>query len=154
MSELSIEEARAWADSIRGLLDDVHALEYLIESEKSNDGVKGVRYDKQGGGTMEHGDDMTAAIVESWQEKVAVYEEKLSACNEKRETFFDACMKLDGLHCSLLVMYYYRGMSWEDVAKAICFSKSYIIKELNRSALESLSNVMPHTERLPRHRAI
>lgn len=116
------------------------------------DGVKAVRYDRDGGaGTMIAGDDAMAAQVEKLQAARAELEAERAAWMAERVEFYAATECMDERAGKLLRMRYCHARAWAHVADVLGYSEDYVRHELREEALALLYDTMPHTwrERVP-----
>lgn len=113
------------------------------EMRECIDGLKGVRYDRQGGASaMEHGDDAMAAVVvrlEEIDEKIRSYSQTYA---DILSEWIYVKTLLPALHAEVLTMHYIEGMTWEAVALEVRYSERNIYR-LRWDAMLSLYEVLP-----------
>lgn len=148
-------QAAQWARRVLHVGQRARAMEILVEQARAEmDGLKGVRYDRDGSaGTMMHGDDAVAALVERMDNAIVAWVASLDELEQERTRFTDACGALDPKLSALLTLRYLDGMPWADVADSMGYTEGYVRDDLNERALAALYDVMPWTMRDPVHRA-
>jgi len=141
-------QAKPWAKMVQRAAVRLKALEEEIANY--DDGVRGVRYDRDGGGSsMANGDDAMAALA---MQRDELRRKAMFDASEWRETvsdFQDALYRMDGTYDALLRYRYIVGMEWEEIAGKMGYSCDYCRGELQVNALGSLYDVMPHRYRDP-----
>lgn len=156
MTELTVSTriayAKAWCDQIAFNYDRVARKEAkLDELQRIADGIKGVRYDRIGGGSgMEHGDDAMAARLQMVEdERQGVEDARCYAMDNARD--FDRALDAmrNQTHARLLSMHYEERQTWETIADELGYSESHARYYMHNAALLELYDNMPEALRLP-----
>ena len=138
-------QAEAYCNHVRGL-------KMRCEDEQDNyreqietiDGIKAVRYDRQGGRqTIEHGDDAMADAIERLIETGNAMVERIAAWMAELEQFDALCRRVTPQSSRLLKLRYRDCMKWDDVADSMGYTGDYVRGELRERALDELYTVLP-----------
>lgn len=156
MSELSVSTrmayAKSWCEEVRSLYDArQRKADELRRLELSMDGLKGIRYDMDGGkASMEHGDDAVFATME----RIDRARDALVAKeNEVLDGIAEFTAALDSMenqaYARLLSMRYCDRYEWEDIAKRLCYSCDHVRGYMHIAALCDLYDTAPARRRIP-----
>lgn len=144
-SKYQIAQAGAYCNHIRGLklrMDTAEA--NYRESLSTMDGLKAVRYDREGGSTyMAAGDDAIAATIERIRRSGDRMAEDINAWVGECEQFDMLCRRLTPQSSYLLSMRYRNGCKWEDVAERMHYAPEYVRTALKDRALLEMYSVLP-----------
>lgn len=107
------------------------------------DGLKAVRYDREGGGsTMLHGDDAMAASIERLEEIDRRVADKARHYAEAVEDWLSIRVKLPSVEADALQLHYIDGQPWDVVASAINYSERNVYR-VRIDALFDLYELLP-----------
>lgn len=138
-------QAEAYCNHVRGLrlrCEDEQA--NYQEQLEAIDGIKAVRYDRQGGRpTMEHGDDAMAEAIDRLMATGNAMVERIVAWTAELEQFDALCRRVTPQSGRVLKLRYRDCMKWDDVADAMGYASDYVRRELRERALDELYTVLP-----------
>ena len=145
------EQAHAYLERIRKLGDDCAALQ--DEVDDAYDRVGGIDYSRDDV-MVSPNDEAMVEAVESIKQKIRDYVVKLAEYADERMRASDALMRMDDYtEAKALRLHYLLDRDWEKVCVEMHYTYDGMMK-LRRRALCSYYDVMPHTERDPKHLAI
>lgn len=146
MDEMQMRErAEAYCEHVRGLkLRMESAQSAYDEARSAADGIKGIRYDKAGGGSVVvHGDDAVAAAVERLAKAGDRMVESIAEWAREVEAFDSLCAQLPSQSAYVLEMRYRNGAGWGEIAERLRYSPAYVRGSVKNKALLELYPIMP-----------
>lgn len=145
-------QAYPWAESVRKTTKRLMEREAALDELRSRyDGLKAVRYDRQGGGTMMSGDEAMARFIEDLDYMRRNWSDALQEWRDEVSEFEKALRRIDGASDQLLTARYVRNKHWSEIADAMGYAESYVKGELKIRALSDLYDAMPpHMRALPK----
>lgn len=145
-------QAYPWAESVRKTMKRLMEREAALDELRSRyDGLKAVRYDRQGGGTMMSGDEAMARFIEDLDYMRRNWSDALQEWRDEVSEFEKALRRIDGASDQLLTARYVRNKHWSEIADAMGYAESYVKGELKIRALSDLYDAMPpHMRALPK----
>lgn len=144
--------AKAWCEEVRHLYDSrQRKADELMRLEVSLDGLKGIRYDRDGSASaMEHGDDAVFSTIERIDK---ARDSLIAKENEILDGIMEYTSALDSMcnqsYARLLSMRYCDRMEWDDIAKRLCYSCDHVRGYMHIAALCDLYDVAPAQWRIP-----
>ena len=154
-SELTVSTriafAKAWCDEVAANYDRVARKEAkLAELQSLQDGIKGVRYDRIGGGSgMEHGDDAIASRQQMIDDEMRNVEDAKFYAAENAREFDHALDAINQTYARLLAMRYEERRTWKHIADELDYSASHARYYIRNAALLDLYDVMPASRQMP-----
>lgn len=145
-------QAYPWAESVRKTMRRLEEREAALDELRSRyDGLKAVRYDRQGGGTRESGDEAMARFIEDLEYMRRNWADALQEWADEVREFEKALRRIDPSSDQLLTARYVRNMQWSEIAESMGYAESYVKGELKIRALSDLYDAMPpHMRALPK----
>lgn len=139
--ETACERYLAWiADTKRGMRK---AQRDRDEMRSVIDGIKAVRYDRDGAGVQQlHGDDRMVEIVTRLAEIDERMANRLEAYAFAMGEWSAISMQLPAIESEALELHYVDGMCWEDVAQRLAYSERNIYR-IRLDALYDLYELLP-----------
>lgn len=114
------------------------------EMRETMDGLKAVRYDRDGGHAARlHGDDAVAEILsrlEAIDERII---EAAKECTEVMSEWLEVSDRMSGKSADMLSRHYIQGQTWEDIALLYAYSERHIYN-LRTEAMFDLYDALPH----------
>lgn len=139
------ERAEAYCEHVRGLKLRMESTRIAYAAARgAADGIKGIRYDKIGGGSVVvHGDDAVAATVERLAKEGDRMVEAIAEWTREVEAFDALCAQLPSQSAYVLEMRYRNGVGWGEIAERLRYAPAYVRGTLKNRALMELYPSIP-----------
>lgn len=139
------QRAESYCEHVRGLRLRMESAKAAYEEARgASDGIKGIRYDKIGGGSVVvHGDDVMAATIERLAKTGDRMAESIAEWAREVEAFDALCAQLPSQSAYVLEMRYRNGASWGEIADRLRYSPAYVRGTIRSRALLELYQIMP-----------
>lgn len=139
------ERAEAYCEHVRGLKLRMESARIAYAAARgAADGIKGIRYDKIGGGSVVvHGDDAVAATVERLTKEGDRMVEAIAEWTCEVECFDALCAQLPSQSAYVLEMRYRNGIGWGEIAERLRYSAEHVRGRMRTRALLELYAIMP-----------
>lgn len=154
MSEYSswcATQAKPWCDSVMQAKRHADSLRETVDALREQyDGLKSVRYDREGGHVKTaNGDDVVVELICVMENAIASFTEAQHEWVFVMEELSMCCEQLEGRYAQLIRLRYCCNYDWDTVSDKIGYDCSYARGQLHTEALAALYHVMPHKYRDP-----
>ena len=143
-------QAGAWAMQVKRtcirLRERTQALEELTAFY---DGLRAMRYDKDGGAGTHDPDSALVEAVTRLDSMRAEYAESVAEWRDEVSVFEHALRLIDGRYDAILMARYVRLKTWREIAQAMHYDENYCSSVLHIDALAALYVVMPSSMKTP-----
>lgn len=149
-----VEQAETWLKGCKRLVDMERSMRALAESQREMaDGIGTVDYTKPKTKSPPRADAIPEAVARC-MEVASDFDALACDISERRAEAARALANMDSpIEAAVLSRHYLLGDTWESLCTSFGYSWRGIM-QLRRRALLHAYDVMPHSERDPRHRAL